>query len=62
MARAGLTGVQLAERAGYSRSALQRRLSGEIEFTVTDLAVLAKILNIPLTALLVERPSTVGAA
>lgn len=52
MARRGLKQADLATALGVTRQAVSLRLSGKTAWTVDDLAVVAKVLDIPITALL----------
>lgn len=52
MARTNLKAPALMTRLDMTRSALQRRLSGEIEFTATELATVADLLGVPVPSLL----------
>ena len=52
MARKRVKQNQLAEALGLHQSAISRRLSGEIEFSITDLVAIAKLLDVPLADLL----------
>lgn len=52
MARAGVSGNDLAASLGWSRSSLQRRLDGSVEFTVSELQRVASLLGCPLSALI----------
>lgn len=55
VARAGLSGVSLADGLGWSKSRTARRLSGETPFDVEELAALAAYLNVPLTRFLPDQ-------
>lgn len=52
MFEAGMSQRDLAPQAGFSQSGLYRRLSGEVDFKVAELARLAKALKVPLDTLL----------
>jgi transcriptional regulator with XRE-family HTH domain len=54
-ARAGVTGNELAEALGMSRSALQRRLDGRVDWTISELRQVAGHLGVPIAALIPER-------
>lgn len=52
LARRRWTGRRLARHMGYSPSTMNRRINGEIEFTITELATIAELLDVPLAVLL----------
>jgi transcriptional regulator with XRE-family HTH domain len=52
MARRGLTQSDLATKAGMSQPALSRRLTGDAEWTVSELYAVAMVLRVQVTALL----------
>jgi transcriptional regulator with XRE-family HTH domain len=54
---AGLTHYDLAKRLGVSQSGVSRRLSGEYAWRDTELAELARLLNVSLSQLLGAEPS-----
>jgi transcriptional regulator with XRE-family HTH domain len=56
IARAGRTARSVALALGWSTSTMSRRLSGETEFTVSELATLATLLGVPITDLLPREP------
>lgn len=52
---------ELARRIGMRYSTLGRRLTGEIDFTVGELASIASLLDVPVSSLLGENvPVTAG--
>jgi transcriptional regulator with XRE-family HTH domain len=52
MARQGFNQRRLSEEIDLSPAALSRRLSGEVEFGITELTAIAAALGVPLTDLL----------
>lgn len=54
MARQQITQVQLAGRLELSQAAISRRLSSRVPFNVEELARIAGVLEVPLSALLHE--------
>jgi transcriptional regulator with XRE-family HTH domain len=52
MARRSLTQADLAAGLGITRQAVSLRLSGKTAWTVDDVAVVARVLNVPVTTLL----------
>ncbi|MHB1595364.1 MAG: helix-turn-helix domain-containing protein [Streptosporangiaceae bacterium] len=52
MARRRMTGRALALRLGWTAPFLSRRLTGDVAFTITELFDVARILDIPLSALI----------
>jgi transcriptional regulator with XRE-family HTH domain len=52
MARRSITQVRLAAMTGISQPALSRRLTGEAEWTLTEIISVAEALGCPLTSLL----------
>ena len=60
-ARRGISGAGLARTVGRSQSAMARRLAGSYPFSVTDLALIADVLEVPISALL-PSVAEVGAA
>lgn len=57
MARAGIGQVQLAARLGLSQTAVSSRLRGVVAFNVDELAAVARVLEVPLSALVAEEPA-----
>lgn len=55
MARNGHTQEVLATKLGKNQQWLQRRLAGDTEIKVKDLAAIADALNVPVTTLLEQR-------
>lgn len=58
MARRRITQTALAADADLdlSLSAINRRLTGEIAFNVRELAVIARILDVPMSTFVVDQP------
>lgn len=52
MARKQLGKPQIRAAIGVSRATLDRRLAGDLDFTVTELATVADLLDVPLSRLL----------
>lgn len=46
MARARFSQQRIADALGLSQAAVSRRLTGEVPFSATELAVVAKLLNV----------------
>ncbi|MFC7275275.1 helix-turn-helix domain-containing protein [Paractinoplanes rhizophilus] len=61
MARKKISGRALADQLGMPQSVFSRRMTGEVAFTVDELAAIAAELEEPLTGLLAGVPA-VGAA
>lgn len=61
MARKKISGRALADQLGVTQSAFSRRTTGEVAFTVDELAAVATALDEPVTKLLAGLPP-VGAA
>lgn len=57
MEEQGQTEKGLAEATGIPRTTLQRRLTGNSDFTVTELDALARHLGIALVDLLADEPA-----
>lgn len=57
MARAGIGQVQLAARLGLSQTAVSSRLRGVVAFNVDELAAVARVLEVPVSALVAEEPT-----
>lgn len=57
MARKKISGRALADRIGMPQSAFSRRMTGEVAFTVDELATIAVELDESLTSLLAGLPS-----
>jgi len=56
LAKRRMSAAELARRAGMKQQRLARRMTGNTAFDVDDLAAIAKVLDIPMAALLpVER-------
>lgn len=62
LAEAKKSGRQLAHEIGMPRSNLSRRMTGEVDFTIDELAAIAAALDIPLSALVEEAATPAGAA
>ena len=58
MARRNLTQADLATALGISRQAVSLKLGGKTAWSVDDVAVVARVLEVPVTALL--QPPSVG--
>lgn len=58
MARAGISQTSLATSLGISQAAVSKRLRGEVAFNVDELAAVAEVLGVALSALLAEQPAT----
>lgn len=58
MARAGIGQVQLAARLGLSQTAVSSRLRGVVAFNVDELAAVARVLEVPISALVADEPAT----
>ena len=54
MARQRVTQETLARELGLSQTAISRRLTARLPFTVDELAVVARLLRLPLHALITE--------
>lgn len=52
MARARVPQVRIAAALGLTQQAVSRRLRGEVEFTVSELATVAAELSVPVSALI----------
>lgn len=50
MGRQRLTGRAIARRLGWSDFYISRRLRGEVPFNINELAALAAVLEVPVTA------------
>ena len=59
MARQRVTSRSIARRMGWSGTYLSRRLTGSVAFNVTDLAAIAGLLDLPVSAFL-ESPAGLG--
>lgn len=57
MARHRVTQTQIAAALGFSQAAVSRRLRGSVPFDVTELAVVAGLLRLPVTALVDGTPT-----
>lgn len=53
-ARRRVTVLELSRRTGISRPTLTRRLDGDSAFTVDELQAVARVLDLPVTSLLVD--------
>lgn len=58
MARAGISQTSLATSLGISQAAVSKRLRGEVAFNVDELAAVAEVLGVALSALLAEQPAS----
>ena len=47
MARRRVPQIKLAQHLGLSQTAISRRMSGETDFTVTELQAVAALLDVP---------------
>ncbi|WP_158613322.1 helix-turn-helix transcriptional regulator [Frigoribacterium sp. PhB160] len=58
LARNGLTQGELADRLRLTQPAVSRRLSGDVPFNVNELAVVSRVVGVPLSRLVAgsERP------
>lgn len=54
MARKRITQIKLAEAVGWSQGAVSRRLSGRVPFNIEELANVAEVLGVTVTALVGE--------
>ena len=54
LARKRISQTEVAARLGVSRQNVAQRLSGRVDFRVGELVAIAGLLNIPVTALLVD--------
>jgi len=61
MARRGVSQTALAGALGMSQAAVSRRLRGAIPLDVKELAAIAEILSVPLSALLADTTKTPAA-
>lgn len=52
LARQRMSQLTLASRMALSQPALSRRLNGDLSFTIADLDLIARILQVPMTKLL----------
>jgi transcriptional regulator with XRE-family HTH domain len=52
MARHGHTQVSLAKKLGVTQQMLSRRLSGHVDFGITELHAIANVLGVPLANLI----------
>ncbi len=52
LAQRRLTRRWLSDQVGMPLATIQRRLNGDVAFTVSELIVVARVLNIPVAALL----------
>lgn len=55
MVRSGKSQADVAESLGLSQPAVSRRLSGEVDFSATELTKLAALLNVPVATFFGER-------
>jgi transcriptional regulator with XRE-family HTH domain len=55
MADAGVTQAQAAAALGVAQSQLSRRLSGRINFRVSEMTTIAGICGVPASSLLADR-------
>ena len=51
-----ISGVQLARRLGITQAYLSRRLTGEVEFRISELQAIADELGVPVTQFVSDRP------
>ena len=58
MARRNETQTSLAPKLGLTQSGLSRRLTGESEWTVSDIYRLAEVFSLPLSVFLPEMRAT----
>lgn len=54
LARKRITQTKVAARLGVSRQNVAQRLSGRVDFRVSELVAIAELLEIPVTALLAD--------
>ncbi len=52
MARCGVTQTTLARKIGLSQAAVSSRIKGRTPFDINELALIAKVLDVPLDTLL----------
>lgn len=52
---------EIAEALGMSQTAVSRRLLGEVEFSLSQLTVLAEVLGVPLSAFIWDDAGQVSA-
>lgn len=57
-----ISNLELARRLGWGRMQVQRRLSGEVDLTVTDLEEIADALGVPITQFIGTKPTAASAA
>lgn len=62
MAAQRWSGARLAQRLGISQSALSRRLTADLPFSVEQLGDIADVLNVPMSALLADRANACAAS
>lgn len=60
LARKGYSDRQAATALGLNNVYVSRRANGTVELSVSDAALFASFLDIPITRLFAEEPSTVG--
>lgn len=55
MTRKNCTQESVAKALGVSQAAVSRRLRGTVDFTVTELAIVAELLEVPAATLFAEQ-------
>ena len=58
MARAGVDQKQIAEHLGYGPSQVTKRMTGQIEWRLSELQSIALFLNVPVSSLIDEPVAT----
>jgi transcriptional regulator with XRE-family HTH domain len=56
--RAGASQNAIASHLGISQAAFSRRMTGDVDFRVSELRAISAFLNVPLEQLLVEEPAS----
>jgi transcriptional regulator with XRE-family HTH domain len=54
MARVGLSQEKLGEALGMSQAQVSQRLAGRIDWRISEIQAIAKILNIPISTLITD--------
>ena len=54
MARVGLSQEKLGEALGMSQAQVSQRLAGRIDWRISEIQAIAKILNIPVSTLVTD--------